>query len=100
MASLSLCLCHARQVGRFYPLPRLEESYTAVIVSRPSDKNEASVVKIRGIFFKKVRGLSRPSDKNETSVGKIRGIFFKKVRGLSRPRDKNETSVVKIRGIF
>ena len=54
--------------------PSLEESYTAVIVSRPSDKNETSVVKIRGIFFK-VRGLSRPREKNETSVVKIRGIF-------------------------
>jgi len=41
------------------PLPRLlEESYTAVIVSRPSDKNETSVLKIRSIFLKKVRGLS------------------------------------------
>jgi hypothetical protein len=55
--------------------PSLEESYTAVIVSRPSDENETSLVKIRGIVFKKVRGLSRPSDKNETSVVKIRGIF-------------------------
>ncbi len=65
-----------------------------------TEKKEASVVKIRSILWKKVRGVSWATEKKEASVVKIRSILWKKFRGVWRATEKNGASVVKVRSIL
>ena len=82
-----------------YSLPPVESLHT-IIVWRATEKKEASVVKIRSILWKNVRGVSRATEKKEASVVKIRSILWKNVRGVWRATEKKEASVVKIRSIL
>ncbi len=74
-------------------------------MSRATEKIGASVVKVRNILWKTVRGVWRSTEKNGASVMKVRNIFHKMlrtftVRGVWRATEKNGASVVKVRNIL
>ena len=76
------------------------ESLHAIIVSRATEKKEASVVKIRSILWKKVRGVSRATEKKWRTLDNTRSILWKKVRGVSQPIEMSEShSIISVTNI-
>ena len=83
----------------FYSLPRLEESYTAFIVSSYWKKWRLSSESPQ-YFVKKNRGLSRATEKKWRTLDNTRSILWKMVRGVSWATEKKWRTLDNTRSIL